>query len=173
MSRLPGAAYHVSQQEIGEKCELAIVGIGNPLAGDDGLGIEVVQQLQQQWSIHSQVLLTTLEGDLLAVSELLDRAERFIFVDAVAGAEVGTLVKQGQTVRAYAPSFHQIDIASVMTSFKRLRLVEPFPTWQLWGVVIEPPSELRRGLSPEVAAAAGRLADELSSAIAEVVMPSA
>ena len=154
----------------GRAC-LAIVGIGNCLAGDDGLGIEVVQQLQRRWPAQTKILLTTLEGDLLAVSELLDQAERFIFVDAVAGVEVGTVVQQCQTVRAYAPSFHQIDIAAVMTSFDRLGLVEPFPDWELWGVVIEPPVELRRGLSPEVALAAERLVDKLSTTIADVIAP--
>lgn len=149
--------------------QLAVVGIGNRLAGDDGLGIEVVERLQRRWAGAENVLLTTLEGDLLAISDLLDQANRFIFVDAVAGDQVGAVVKHGETVRAYAPSFHQIDVASVMTSFKRLALVDPFPTWELWGVVIDPPFELRRGLSPTIACAAAELTEELSRTIASVV----
>lgn len=155
--------------EMNRKFKLAIVGIGNCLAGDDGLGIEVVRQLRRQWSHHSKVLLTTLEGDMLAVSELLDQADRFIFVDAVAGTDVGLLVKEGRTPRAWAPSFHQIDINAVMASFKSLELVEPFPEWELWGVVIEPPLELRQGLSPKVKTAGEQLTAEIGTLIAGII----
>jgi hydrogenase maturation protease len=138
-----------------------VVAIGNTLAGDDGVGVEVVRRLQRLWSDRPEVLFEILPGDLLAVSELLDRAERFLFVDALSGERPGSVEVRTAAPRAFSPSLHQTDIGAVMATLERLGVVDPFPPWEVWGVVIEPPRELREGLSPEVEAGAAELAEHL------------
>ena len=147
------------------KAKLAIVGIGNTIAGDDGVGVVVAERLRDRWETTEEVLVTTLPGDLFAVSELLDRARRFLFIDAVAGETPGEIRILTSAQRAFAPSLHQTDIGTVMASLKHLGVVEPFPDWQVWGITILPPEKLGEGLSPEVAAAA----DELERRIIEQV----
>ncbi|MGV8039674.1 MAG: hydrogenase maturation protease [Thermoanaerobaculaceae bacterium] len=136
---------------------MAVVGIGNPLAGDDGVGPEVVRALASSLAPDPRVLLGVLEGDLLEVADWLPRAEQFVFVDAVAGEPPGTVVVGAPGVRAWAPSFHQSDLATTLETLRRLAIVEPFPAWEVWGVSILPPRELGAGLSPPVAAAAEEL----------------
>jgi hydrogenase maturation protease len=139
------------------RAKLAIVGIGNTLAGDDGVGVVIAERLRHRWPDSDEVLVTTLPGDLFAVSDLLGRAEAFLFVDAIAGEKPGTIEISTAAQRAFAPSLHQTDIGTVMVSLERLGVADPFPEWQVWGITIHPPEELGEGLSPETAAAADEL----------------
>jgi len=143
------------------RAKLAIVGVGNTLAGDDGAGIVAVRRLGTMLDGEPGVFLYALEGDHFEIADLLDRAERFIFVDAVAGERPGIRVLHDQAPRAFAPSFHQTDIASVMRGLESLGIVEPFPSWEIWGVTILPPAELGEGLSPEVDTAVDELCADL------------
>lgn len=69
---------------------LLIVGCGNPTAGDDSAGIEIVRRLEELGGYGCDLRAVTAPGvDLL---ELLPLAEVILFVDAVAsGAAPGTL----------------------------------------------------------------------------------
>jgi hydrogenase maturation protease len=140
---------------------IAIVGIGNTLAGDDGVGIEIVGWLREKWSAHEAVVLDVLEGDLFAVAEWLPTAERFIFVDSVAGETPGENVVLRNCPRGFACSFHQSDIGAVMHTLKALDMVQPFPEWEIWGTTISLPDELRCGLSATVRSAALAMAEDL------------
>jgi hydrogenase maturation protease len=140
---------------------LAVVGVGNPLAGDDGVGVRVVERLRAVAPVGPDVFWGTLEGDLLAVADWLPCASHFIFVDAVAGGVPGTIVFGPNEGRAWAPSFHQTDLASTLRVLEAMRAADPFPTWEIWGITITPPEELGEGLSPAVAAAADQLVERL------------
>jgi hydrogenase maturation protease len=146
-----------------------VVGIGNDLAGDDGAGLEAIRLLEPVWQGEERVLLIRLEGDLLAIADLLPLADEFVFVDAVAGSVPGETVRGVHVQRAFAPSFHQTDIATAMRSLEALKLVEPFPPWEIWGVTILPPEELRLGLSPPVERAVRQLASDLDIRLREVL----
>ncbi len=148
-----------------EKKPLAIIGVGNTIAGDDGAGVEVVRRLRKELGAKQGIFLHTLEGDHFDIADLLDRAERFIFVDAVEGELPGELVFKGNLRRAFAPSFHQTDVAAVMNSLEALGVADPFPPWELWGVTIRPPAELGEGLTPVVEVAVERLCQRLREEI--------
>ncbi|MCU0291494.1 MAG: hydrogenase maturation protease [Thermoanaerobaculaceae bacterium] len=140
---------------------LAVVGVGNPLAGDDGVGVRVVERLRALAPPGPDVFWGTLEGDLLAVADWLPCASHFIFVDAVAGGVPGTIVVGPSEGRAWAPSFHQTDLASTLRVLEAMGAASPFPTWEIWGITITPPEELGEGLSPAVAAAADQMVERL------------
>jgi Ni,Fe-hydrogenase maturation factor len=122
-----------------------------------------VRRLERIWNGNPDVFLHTLEGDFCETADLLGRAERFIFIDAFAGDRPGEFVISGETCRAFTPSFHQADIGAVMRSLEVLGVAKPFPSWEVWGITILPPSELREGLSPEVEKAVDRLCEKLAS----------
>jgi hydrogenase maturation protease len=153
------------------RSRIAVVGIGNDVAGDDGAGLEAIRLLEPVWQGEECVLLVRLEGDLLAIADLLPLADEFVFVDAVAGSVPGETVRGVKLQRAFAPSFHQTDIATVMRSLEALRLVEPFPRWEIWGVTILPPEQLRQGLSPPVERAVRQLASALDIRLRELFDP--
>ncbi|MEE4273391.1 MAG: hydrogenase maturation protease [Thermoanaerobaculales bacterium] len=139
------------------RARVAVVGIGNTIAGDDGVGVVVAERLQARWSERHEIMVATLPGDLFAVAEMLGTAETFVFVDAIAGDPAGDIRVLDSAQRAFAASLHQTDIGSVMEALKKLQLADPFPEWEVWGITIEPPVELGEGLSREVAAAVGEL----------------
>ncbi len=143
------------------RARLAVVGIGNDLAGDDGVGVVVAERLRARFRSRDDVLVETLAGDPFAVADLLGDAERFVFLDAIAGGTPGELRRLRAAPRAFAPSMHHTDIGTVMASLAALEVVTPFPPWEILGVVIDPPEELGEGLSPAVAAAAERLEREV------------
>jgi hydrogenase maturation protease len=147
------------------KRTLAIVGVGNTIAGDDGAGVVVVRRLKQLWAGEPDIFFHTLEGDPFEIADLLDRAVKFIFVDALAAMRPGELVRMEKTCSVLAPSLHQADIATVMHSLATLGAADPFPSWELWGITILPPSELGDGLTPEVEAAVEILCGKLSRLI--------
>lgn len=141
--------------------QLAVVGVGNPLAGDDGVGVRVVERLRAVAPAGLDVFWATLDGDLLAIADWLPGASHFIFVDAVAGGVPGKIVVGPSEGRAWAPSFHQTDLASTLRVLEAMGAADPFPTWEIWGITITPPEELGEGLSPAVAAAADQMVERL------------
>ena len=74
--------------------KVLVLGVGNLVMGDDGVGIRVVQQLQREYSFPRSVELVdggTLGLDLLPV---LEGRSHLIMVDAVeTGKEPGTCVR--------------------------------------------------------------------------------
>lgn len=140
-----------------DRARIAVVGIGNTLAGDDGVGVLVADRLRHRFKEHKEIVVTTLPGDLFAISDLLDQTDAFLFVDAVAGDDPGEIQVLTSAQRAFAASLHQTDIGTVMAALEKLEVVDDFPEWQVWGITIETPEELGEGLSPEIAAAANRL----------------
>lgn len=139
------------------RARIAIVGIGNTIAGDDGVGVVVAERLEERWSESNEILVTKLPGDLFSVSDLLAEAPEFLFVDAIAGDHPGEIQILSSARRAFAASLHQTDIGAVMAALKKLGVVDDFPEWQVWGITIETPEELGEGLSPKIAEAAERL----------------
>jgi len=68
-----------------------IVGVGNPLARDEGLGPRAIELLQR-CSLPENVDAIDAGTDLLAVIPELEAAERVILIDAIqAGREPGTV----------------------------------------------------------------------------------
>jgi hydrogenase maturation protease len=149
--------------------KLAIVGIGNVMAGDDGAGVEVVSRLRETWGDDPDIMFHTLEGDHFQLADLIGHAERFVFVDAIEGRHPGELVTGVKVRRAFAPSFHQTDISSVMNALEVFGIADPFPPWEIRGITITPPAEMWEGLSPEVEKGVKRLCSELDRLIADTV----
>lgn len=129
---------------------VALVGIGNQIAGDDAAGIVALEQLQKKLSGYSSLLFLTLQADLYDISDHLDRAGHFIFIDAVAGREPGQILRSRRIPRAHTPSLHQTDIGAVMAALESLEFVTPFPSWEIWGISIIPPTELNIGLTAPI-----------------------
>ena len=145
---------------------LGIIGVGNTLAGDDGAGNTVVSRLKEKYPDRTDVFLHNLETDPLELWDVLPSAEKFIFVDAVAGKPAGRLVavkKRGMR-RAWAPSLHNMDLPTVIRQLYLLR-GEDEPEWSIWGVTIDIPDHLQEGLSAAVSEAVESLVEILSERI--------
>jgi hydrogenase maturation protease len=152
-----------------QKAALGIIGIGNTLVGDDGAGIMVVRALQKLYSARKNIFFYELTGDFLEMADRVDDAEQFIFCDAIAGGCPGALtIIRDTAAPSFAPSFHQTDIASVMRSVKMLSLTATFPSWEIWGIVIEAPQYFTNRLTPCICLAVDDCVAKLTKRIASV-----
>jgi hydrogenase maturation protease len=134
--------------------ETLVLGLGNILLRDEGVGVRVVERLQALYRLPPGVQVVdggTLGLDLMAY---LEAADRLLVIDAVdIGAEPGTLAHlEGTEVPAFLSvklSPHQMGLSDLLAA-ARLRDVYPEEVI-LWGVQ---PAAIDVGLdlSPVVAA---------------------
>jgi len=96
-----------------------VVGLGNPLMGDDGLGIAALEILRDRWEFEPEVEL--LDGGTWGMNllHLIESAERVLLVDAInVGAAPGTAValERDELPRLLSMKLspHQIDMREVL-----------------------------------------------------------
>jgi hydrogenase maturation protease len=135
---------------------VAVVGLGNLILSDDGVGVHVVQHLIDAFRFPDGVVV--IDGGTSAI-DLLDQlieAEHLIFVDAArTGGAPGTVVElEGARLPAWfrqRMSPHQVGLADLLAT---LTLMDHAPK-SVTLIGIEPQSmELGTELTPAVAAAA-------------------
>lgn len=143
-----------------------VLGVGNPLMGDDGLGIAVVAHAQSVWSEAADDLLI-MDGGTWGMNLLpvVEQARRLLIIDAIdRDARPGTLVTlERDEIPRYLGrtlSPHQLDLREVL-ALAELRGTLPEETT---AVGIQPAAiELSLELSPEVGAALPALLDDLEA----------
>jgi len=136
-----------------------VIGVGNPLMGDDGLGLAALTVLQTEWTFDPPV--TLLDGGTWGMNLLpeMEDAERLLLLDAIkAGQAPGALIAlENEAIpRLFATKLspHEIDLREVL-ALAELRGTLPGHTVAL-GVQPER-VEMGTALSPGVAAAVPRL----------------
>jgi hydrogenase maturation protease len=127
-----------------------VIGLGNPLMGDDGFGLAVLAELSERWRLPDDAELVDGGTWGIRLLPLLDGAERVLFLDAVdRGAEPGTpfVLRGAELPRALCLKLspHQIDLREVL-ALASLRGSTPT---ELVAVGAQPAEvEMRHGLSP-------------------------
>jgi hydrogenase maturation protease len=142
--------------------ETLVLGLGNILLRDEGVGVRVVERLQELYQFPPGVQV--LDGGTLGLDLMpyVEAADRLLVIDAVdAGAEPGTIAHlEGEEVPAFLSvkiSPHQMGLSDLLAA-ARLRDVYPEEV-VLWGVQ---PAEIDVGLdlSPAVAPQVDALVDK-------------
>lgn len=157
-----------------ERNTLLVLGLGNILCGDDGLGVAVVEAIHRRYEVPEGVRL--LDGGTLGLALLsqFEPDQDVILVDAIAAdQEPGSFVRlEGEDVAPAVHnrlSVHQIGVSDLLEA---LRLIDAFPRrLVLLGLVPEtlelsversPAVEaMLPGLMQAVVEEAGRLGHEL------------
>lgn len=128
---------------------MVVIGLGNPLMGDDGLGLAVLDELRSGYALPPEVALVdggTWGMNLLPV---IEEADELILIDAInAGQTPGSLVRleRDRLPRYLATKIspHQVDLRDVL-GLAELRGTLPQNTVALG---LQPESvELRNSLS--------------------------
>jgi hydrogenase maturation protease len=96
-----------------------VIGLGNPLMGDDGFGLAVLARLRDSWRIPPDVELVDGGTWGIRLLPLIENAERVLFLDAVDhGATPGTpVVLRGPDLPhqlSLKLSSHQIDLREML-----------------------------------------------------------
>jgi hydrogenase maturation protease len=152
-----------------------LIGLGNDLLSDDGVGLEVVRILRKRLGNRPDLeFRETPAGGIRLLDEVLG-ADRVVLIDALMSPDLrpGTLglwwwnrkrgdfvpcdVRDGKIARRPGPcharrysSTHDTDLASALQLAKRFGMQLPRRIW-LYGVAIQDGVTFHTGLSPEVA----------------------
>jgi hydrogenase maturation protease len=134
---------------------ILVMGVGNVLLTDEGVGVRVLEELRARYRFPDQVELV--DGGVLGLSltGVLMEADHVIIVDAVRGGEEpGTVYRFAWEAKPghiqYKDSLHQIDLMEAMGS---IPLVAEPPRIVVLGVEYENIFDWGTELSPKVAAA--------------------
>jgi hydrogenase maturation protease len=97
-----------------------IVGFGNPLRSDDGLGWHIAQQLSRELS-RDDVQIVAAHQLAPEIAEAASRAERILFVDAAQGGAPGSLTCEQVLPAAASNRYsHELSPAAVLKLAKKL-----------------------------------------------------
>jgi len=131
-----------------------VIGIGNPLASDDAIGVHVARELLKV-KLPNNVEVIEAESSGPFVLESIAGADKVILVDAaVGGSKPGTIHRLSldmvQPCRSNVRSLHEINLADLL---KVGRLVQPetFPKeFVIIGIEVADTTRCRQGLSDAV-----------------------
>ena len=141
-----------------------IVGFGNPLRSDDGLGWHVAQELSRTLS-RGDVQVVAAQQLTPEIAELASRAERLLFVDAARNGTPGNLSCQQVAPTSSPGSYsHELTPAAILKLAKEL--YGRCPLAQVFTIAGES-FETGETISPSVAAAIPTLIAQIKQSIDE------
>jgi hydrogenase maturation protease len=98
----------------------AVIGLGNPLMGDDGFGLVALARLRDEWTLEGVELA---DGGTWGMSllPLVEDAERLVLLDAIAGGKLPgqVVVLERDQLPIYLSrklSPHQVDMRDVLAA---------------------------------------------------------
>ena len=126
--------------------QILILGLGNILLKDEGVGVRVVERLLERYELPERVQALDGGSRGLALLNFLEGVSKLLIVDAVqAGEEPGTLIRlEGDEIPAFLSpkvSPHQEGLADLLFAAKVVGLYPEEVV--LWGVE---PAEIETGL---------------------------
>lgn len=150
-----------------ERVGIHVVGLGNPLMRDDGIGLAALERLSRRADLPAGIRLVDGGTWGMNLLPLIESAQTMIFLDAIRlGAEPGAVHElEGDAVPrrlAHKLSPHQIDLGEVLAIAMLRGTLPP----RLLALGIEPAEvEMGTGLSSDVEAAMpellGRIVERL------------
>lgn len=156
-----------------------VVGTGNLVRTDDGLGVHAIQRLQTDPRVPSDI--TLIDGGTFGIELLayLHDSSRLLLLDAVdVGKQAGTMVRMtGDELRGFpcGASVHQLGVADLLATLplvsdmpREIVLLGMQPASTDWGIELSPLVEA--SLGPLVDAAVEQLlrwSQESSAQLAE------
>ncbi len=103
---------------------IAVLGLGNLVHADDGVGIHAIHQLQRDPRVNAGVMLLDGGTQGLSLAAHVSGFQKLLVVDAVdAGERPGTLMRfEGEALDGLPgrPSVHQLGFADLMIALKLL-----------------------------------------------------
>lgn len=139
-----------------------VLGLGNLVHADDGVGIHAIQHLQKDVRVPAGVVLMDGGTQGLSLIPHISGFERLLVIDAVdVGERPGTLIRlEGDAVEKLPgkPSVHQLGFADLMIAMKLLGE----PPREVIVIGVQPQST---GWSPELTAPVRESLDELLAVV--------
>jgi hydrogenase maturation protease len=142
-----------------------VVGLGNDIAGDDGVGIEVARILQQEMADRTDVDVVALPWAGFSLLDTLRGRKRAAIVDCLATGNhpPGTIVPITESDLAGSVrlnTFHDISYPTVIALGRRMGWEMP-ATIAIWGIEASSIGTFTEDLSPVVAKATQAVAAQV------------
>jgi hydrogenase maturation protease len=142
-----------------------VVGLGNEIVGDDGIGLHVAEVLQVRLRDTTDIDVVSLPWAGLSLLDVLRGRKRAAIVDCLTSGTrpPGTVVRldqEGLAGSVRLNSFHDLGLPTAIALGRRLGWDLP-DTIGIWGVEAERAGTFHEGLSPVVVAAVEPLICEL------------
>ena len=149
-----------------------VIGLGNTILSDDGVGVYVARELRERLSRDSALeSIDVIEAELagLDMMEILSGYDRAVIVDSIelGGFEPGTVFRLSPDDFRTTPrlaSFHDIDLVTALELGRRLDLEMPSEV-VIYAVQAEDTLTLGEGCTPAVEAVRERLVNEIEQYI--------
>ena len=143
-----------------EKTRVLILGIGNVLMGDEGVGVHVVNHVKKAALPPGVECLDGGTGSFLLLEPMQD-AEKVILIDAtIDGSEPGAVRRLRPRYSTDYPrtlTAHDIGLKDLLDAFYLLG--EKAPEVSLYAVSIPPLRDMTTELSPELSSAVPKVAE--------------
>jgi len=143
-----------------------LLGLGNPILGDDGVGWAVVELLSGMLEHRKDVVTVTASVSPVRLPDTISGFDRLVAVDSITTGrfEPGTLLEVDiGHADVLPPSQHHFSMRSIPGLTRALGL--PCPrTIRIYGIEINPPGEYGTELSPAIRARFPLIAEELMAA---------
>jgi hydrogenase maturation protease len=132
-----------------------VLGLGNDLLGDDGVGLRIVEELERRPALAGFDFQTAATAGL-ALLDILDGYERAYIVDSAATGRrrpgyLHRLPASSLMELPLNPSSHYAGLPEVLALADALGMDLPHNV-EVLGVEIEDPYTIRTGLSPQIEA---------------------
>jgi hydrogenase maturation protease len=161
------------EPEAGLPLRVLVLGVGNILMGDEGVGVEVVRCLSGRPLPAGMTCLDGGTGSLQLLDPMLE-ADHVVLIDAVAdGKRVGTLERLRPRFSKDYPrriTAHDIGLKDLLDAFY---LLGKDPDVTLFTITVEFPQDLGVGLSGPVRAALPDIVDRIERVLLGVGEPDA
>ena len=147
-----------------------VLGLGNDLLGDDGVGLVVARRVSELGLPGVEVIESGEAG--LALLELLQGFDRAIIVDAIqTGADPGTLHRLGRDDfdRVIAPSAHYAGLPEVFALGRELGIELPQEVHVL-AIEVEDPYSFAETLTPGVEACLSKATEAVLDLLGQASM---
>jgi hydrogenase maturation protease len=136
-----------------------VIGVGNPILGDDGVGIYIARKLKETIIKNSVDIKELALGGLSLVEEILDY-KRVIIVDAITeGGKIGQihmLDLKDLEKTAHLTSLHGIDFSTALELVKKTNKKSLPKEIIFYGNRVSPPDTFNESLSLPVKKTADR-----------------
>jgi hydrogenase maturation protease len=134
---------------------ILILGLGNTILGDDGVGISVVREIRKTWKEWPSVECAEASLGGIVLLDLVAGFDKVIVIDAVMTDDANpagfvyelALSDLGDVIHPYAS--HVLDLRTTMELGKRLGHTMPSAV-KIYAIKIEENAVFREGLTPPV-----------------------
>jgi hydrogenase maturation protease len=148
-----------------------VIGLGNPLMGDDGAGAAAAEILANDRTLARRVDVISADTDVLSCATQMERRRRVLLIDAVEGEVPGAIsvLRESPPLDGHQHAHH----LSAPAMLALLRQVTPtlHDTEFTWILVTVNSARVGMQLSPEVAAAIPKVLEQVRQELRRRIAP--